>query len=350
MKCYLISLLFVSTLFAGTYDDLYTLKTTPSTVVQDQFLDGSFLEIKRFNSLDFSTGTLSESSEKELNTIIETIEKYTEKKEKIKIKIIGHTSEKTDRFNPITFNKEDSVESLQKSDAFAHKVAKKLEDNNISKELLYVEYRGSKDMGFISVTQEGKDLSNRVMVTIYVNEIDKIQEIQEKDSDADGVFDSKDECPNTPSGVKVDEKGCPFDSDKDGVLDYKDECPDTMVGLKVNEVGCPISMTLSLNFKSNSSEILGEASQKVLEFAKFLEANPAYNLEIIGHTDNVGTNEYNNVLSLNRAKEVETMLLSENIDASRIKVLGKGEGEPVATNETTEGRAINRRIEVKLFN
>ena len=346
MKYYLLSVLFASALFAGTYDNLYTAESTSSAVVKDQFMDASFLEIKRFDSLDFSTGVLSESSVKELDIIVKTIQKYIQNEEKTKIKIIGHTSEQTDRFNPVSFNKEKSVESLQKGDRFARMVAKKLEDNNISKELFYIESRGSKDIRFSSVTQESKDLSNRVMVTMYVLE----RQEQEKDSDEDGVFDSKDKCPDTPKGVKVDEHGCPYDTDKDGVLDYKDECPNTMIGLKVNEVGCPISMTLRLNFKLNSSEILGEASEKVLEFATFLKDSPAYNLEIIGHTDNTGTDEYNYALSLNPVKAVETMLLSENIDASRIKVLGKGEGEPVATNETTEGRAINRRIEVKLFN
>jgi OmpA-OmpF porin, OOP family len=61
-----------------------------------------------------------------------------------------------------------------------------------------------------------------------------------KDSDGDGVIDDKDQCPNTPVGVKVDSVGCPLDSDKDGVADYLDQCPNTPAGVKVDSVGCPL--------------------------------------------------------------------------------------------------------------
>jgi OOP family OmpA-OmpF porin len=60
------------------------------------------------------------------------------------------------------------------------------------------------------------------------------------DSDRDGVPDSKDQCPATPSGVKVDASGCPLDSDRDGVPDYKDSCPGTAAGAKVDAEGCPL--------------------------------------------------------------------------------------------------------------
>ncbi|HEY6626994.1 MAG TPA: OmpA family protein [Ignavibacteriaceae bacterium] len=62
----------------------------------------------------------------------------------------------------------------------------------------------------------------------------------DSDSDGDGVLDSKDTCPDTPSGVEVDEFGCPIDSDKDGVPDYLDECPATPKGTTVDERGCPL--------------------------------------------------------------------------------------------------------------
>jgi outer membrane protein OmpA-like peptidoglycan-associated protein/outer membrane protein W len=63
---------------------------------------------------------------------------------------------------------------------------------------------------------------------------------REKDSDGDGVYDSKDMCPNTPIGVMVDEFGCPLDSDKDGVPDYLDKCSNTPIGVKVDASGCPL--------------------------------------------------------------------------------------------------------------
>lgn len=62
----------------------------------------------------------------------------------------------------------------------------------------------------------------------------------EKDSDGDGVVDSKDACPDTPPGVKVDKFGCPIDTDGDGIPDFLDECPDTPTGVTVDRKGCPI--------------------------------------------------------------------------------------------------------------
>jgi len=62
----------------------------------------------------------------------------------------------------------------------------------------------------------------------------------EKDSDNDGVPDSRDKCPDTPAGVAVDKDGCPLDSDKDGVPDYLDKCPDTPMGVAVDKDGCPL--------------------------------------------------------------------------------------------------------------
>src|SRR4030042_6679016 len=60
-----------------------------------------------------------------------------------------------------------------------------------------------------------------------------------KDSDGDGVYDDADQCPRTPSGTKVDSKGCPLDSDGDGVYDNQDQCPGTPRGTKVDSKGCP---------------------------------------------------------------------------------------------------------------
>jgi len=64
--------------------------------------------------------------------------------------------------------------------------------------------------------------------------------LTEFDTDNDGVVDSKDICPNTPAGIKVDESGCPLDSDGDGVPDYKDDCPGTPSGAPVDSKGCPL--------------------------------------------------------------------------------------------------------------
>ncbi len=74
-------------------------------------------------------------------------------------------------------------------------------------------------------------------------------------------------------------------------------------------------------------------------------ANPDVRVEISGHTDNVGTQEYNQVLSLERAQAVRYWLIQKGIASNRMKTVGKGENEPVASNDTIAGRAENRRIE-----
>ncbi|MCK9491468.1 MAG: OmpA family protein [Sulfurimonas sp.] len=85
-----------------------------------------------------------------------------------------------------------------------------------------------------------------------------------------------------------------------------------------------------------------------MEFATFLKQNPTYDAEIIGHTDSVGRAEANMLLSQKRANAAKSALISEGIDESRLTSKGRGELEPVISNRTKEGRAANRRIEVKL--
>ncbi|MDR1793440.1 MAG: OmpA family protein [Bacteroidales bacterium] len=102
-------------------------------------------------------------------------------------------------------------------------------------------------------------------------------------------------------------------------------------------------------FETNSFD-LTEASKKVLDILiEFLKDNPAINIEIQGHTDNVGTYQSNLVLSENRAKSVYQYLQSEYIAANRLKYKGYSDTQPVADNKTEEGRAKNRRTVFVIF-
>jgi len=174
--------------------------------------------------------------------------------------------------------------------------------------------------------------------------------VPDNDSDSDGVLDSKDECPKTPEGISVDEKGCELDSDEDGVLDSKDKCPDTAKGFKVDDEGCPKSAILEVNFPSNGYEILPDLDNDVKKFADFLLENPGYKKVIIrGHTDSSGDEAKNKILSQNRANSVKEALIVYGVSAERLATIGKGSIEPIASNETPDGRAQNRRIEVELI-
>lgn len=106
----------------------------------------------------------------------------------------------------------------------------------------------------------------------------------------------------------------------------------------------------NIYFAFNSADILS-SSQKVLdEFIVFLNDHPTMTISIEGHTDNVGSDEFNLILSENRAKAVYNYLVNNGIDADRLQYKGFGKTAPIATNETEEGRAMNRRTEFVILN
>ena len=168
------------------------------------------------------------------------------------------------------------------------------------------------------------------------------------DSDKDGVNDENDKCANTPANVKVDANGCALDSDKDGVADYLDKCPNTSKDFKVDKTGCPLSFNFKITFAKNSNVITSEFMPKVEELAKFLKENPKYKVEIQGYTDNTGSETYNKKLSEKRAKAVYEALINLGVSKDRVSYKGYGSENPIASNDTTEGRLANRRVVAKL--
>lgn len=136
------------------------------------------------------------------------------------------------------------------------------------------------------------------------------------------------------------------DSDGDGVLDSKDQCPGTPKGYQVDTKGCPQSVTLHINFAFASNIIPSSADKDVNDLILFMENNPASTINIVGHTDNIGTDERNQPRSEARAKALADKLIAAGIAQNRIKTSGKGSKAPVASNDTAQGRSENRRIEV----
>ena len=185
------------------------------------------------------------------------------------------------------------------------------------------------------------------------------------DADGDGVPDYLDKCPNTPTGVKVDASGCPLDSDGDGVPDYLDKCPNTPLGVQVDADGCPIkketvvivqppeieSLVLSgdANFEFNKSALLPNAYPVLDSLVGTMMKHHEYKWEIGGYTDKIGSDSYNIKLSQKRAKAVEDYLVSKGVERNNLKIVGYGKASPIATNETPEGRSMNRRVEIKVL-
>ncbi|WP_336365640.1 OmpA family protein [Marinobacter sp. C2H3] len=175
------------------------------------------------------------------------------------------------------------------------------------------------------------------------------------DSDNDGVIDATDQCPNTPAGTSVDTLGCELDSDNDGVVNSADECPNTTAGATVDAKGCEgivetvQTFSIQVQFPTNSSVIGDRYDDELRKVADALKANPETVVEVAGHTDSRGKASYNQWLSQRRAEAVAGRLTGKlGVDPDRVSAKGYGESEPVASNDTVDGRAQNRRVEARI--
>lgn len=137
------------------------------------------------------------------------------------------------------------------------------------------------------------------------------------------------------------------DSDGDGVSDSADECPGTPLGARVDERGCWVLE--SVRFASNSDEVVAGSIAEIVGITTVLAQNPELRVEIAGHTDSSGNAAYNQDLSERRARRVKKALVDRGIDASRLEAKGYGEENPIVDNSTPEGRADNRRIEFNVL-
>lgn len=173
------------------------------------------------------------------------------------------------------------------------------------------------------------------------------------DSDADGVADYLDKCPNTPAGTKVDAMGCTLipDADKDGVADAKDQCPDTKAGVAVDAKGCAVlveekvSFTLNVTFPAGKALLDSADKDEIKKLADFLKEYPSTYVNVEGHTDNKGNKAANKRLSTQRANAVRNSLIKDfGVASDRVTAEGYGDAKPIADNATEDGRAKNRRV------
>jgi type IX secretion system PorP/SprF family membrane protein len=172
------------------------------------------------------------------------------------------------------------------------------------------------------------------------------------DSDNDGLSDNKDDCPKIAG--PVENRGCPYgDTDGDGMNDNADECPKTPG--PITNKGCPIiektdqevidMAVKNLEFETGKDIIEERSKPSLNTLAEKLKQKSEWNLLLSGHTDNVGDDDANMILSKNRSEAVKNYLISRGISESRIKVNYFGETKPIADNSTPEGRQKNRRVE-----
>lgn len=176
------------------------------------------------------------------------------------------------------------------------------------------------------------------------------------DKDADGVLDKDDDCIDVPG--PAENRGCPYpDTDGDGVLDKDDDCPRTP-GPAENR-GCPVLKKEeeaiikrafdNLEFDSGKDIIRAVSFSSLNELADLLKKNASWGLKLAGHTDNVGDDAKNMMLSNQRASAVKRYLVERGASADKIVVEYYGETRPIADNATPEGRQKNRRVEMTII-
>jgi len=194
----------------------------------------------------------------------------------------------------------------------------------------------------------GKKYSDKVEAVVPTvveeEEVVAVVPVVDGDDDNDGVLNSRDLCPDSIAGAIVDQNGCELDDDKDGVVNRLDKCPGTSLGVKVNADGCVATVDLNINFDTNSATIKGSYNDKLTTFATMLNENTALKATIQAHTDSKGSDSYNQKLSERRAASAVKALEKLNVDSSQLSSVGYGETQPIATNDTKEGRAENRRV------
>ncbi|MEL7369594.1 MAG: OmpA family protein [Myxococcota bacterium] len=133
--------------------------------------------------------------------------------------------------------------------------------------------------------------------------------------------------------------------------DRAKEIQKDLEGAKIQRVGEGILVTFDsgILFDVNSAELKPAAKENIQNLSDVLKKYDDTNIVIVGHTDSSGKDEYNAELSKRRADAVAEYARTHGIEVGRIKIVGEGEGVPVGSNDTAEGRAANRRVEVAIF-
>jgi outer membrane protein OmpA-like peptidoglycan-associated protein len=206
---------------------------------------------------------------------------------------------------------------------------------------------------------KAKERAKVSVVTIPIKE-EPAAVSEAKDTDGDGILDQSDACPDV-AGIP-EFNGCPIpDSDMDGLNDTEDKCP-TEAGPAENS-GCPVikqdsSMkevekkmnfaARNIFFNANSDQLTINSTIPLDEIVSLLLANSSVRITIEGHTDTLGKQDVNKSLSQKRAETVKNYLVQNGVEESRVTAVGYGSEKPIDTNKTADGRAKNRRVELKL--
>ena len=266
-----------------------------------------FAMIKRFDFVN-----MNNKDESKIDEMAKNLKEYNGTN--AVVTLIGNTR--------ATKNKE---ASFDKGLEYANSLKAELVKKGVDEKIIVTQSRADLDRTYTQTVRGDKKLNDIVAVALYV-----------------------------PKGTALGN-----DDDGDGVINELDECPNTPKGQMVNEKGCPNSVNLEVLFENDSDKVIGSSAEKVKAFANYLLENKDFEANITGHASQ-SSNEsnknsyknsakYNLELSLKRAEAIKNILVQNGVPSSRITATGKGFEEPIMSNDTEEGRAINRRIEAILI-
>ena len=354
MKPIALSLVLLSILNAGVYDYGYNgLKEVADADKNNALFYGNFERIIRYEAIAYTPGdpVTIDAETSELDKMYESISGYVKAKVPYTISVIGHTrrdkevdhevAQESTFFgslqNTLMESVSDSEENRAVCDRAVEEIKKQLIDHNVSKSNILTECREGSQPLYLENDENAREQNYRVMVTLYADKVEK------------PIVKAVPKAVPAAEPKVVPTNNGDIDSDGDGVVDANDKCPNTPKGYTVDENGCPREVTLHINFPTASAVIPQSSMAQIDELKRFMHEYPMYRIEIIGHTDSVGSESSNQSLSLRRAKALETLLINDAIASERISSSGKGESSPIASNDDKDGRAQNRRTEVKMY-
>ena len=380
MRFIIIFLLLLSGLNANIYDK--------STYSKNYFYDTEFEEIVRFDPLEFQSDELSTQSEEYLKEVVQKIKTYTDAEKNILITIVGHTALTTDDANEKKLESRtyarkiqnyfsdsfDTNESFDKSQSYASKIQEYLAQEGVDKNITTLELRSDKDELFSTETEDGYELSNRVMVSMYVE--------KDLDLDRDGVLKADDNCPNSKLGAKVDENGCSYRTivlllkghkkksaievhtnagssiiehtndytlvkSKNSIAKVLSKMPDEEMQRLFGDVLIDSNLKLvKFTLYFNGKELLQDSQSQLSNIIEIIAKTEDAYIQVIGHTDTRGKKVSNEILAKQRADLVSQKIKSTISSYFYFVTESYGENNLAVQTDDEVREPLNKRVEI----
>ncbi|MBA3025413.1 MAG: OmpA family protein [Sulfurimonas sp.] len=372
---------------------LFTLNAFADLSKQERekvLLQEEYQEIVRFDALLFENGKMNSAATQSLAEITQKIKNHQDNKDQLIVSIIGHTCEATDDANEKTIESDvyaskiqhwfkdsfDTNASALASKRYAEDVQGYFIQHGVDSNLTQVEYRNGNFNAYTNETSFGNDLSNRVMVTLYV------KHYVELDADKDGVNLPLDKCPDTEIGVMVGADGCKIkvlivlmENDKEhnailvktnnasalvnspkncaliqskdinsiGVKTMSEEELENVFG---NIIAQSSGKTKKITLYFDGMKILDHSKEELNKMLAFLATKHESYIKIIGHTDTKATLDFNDKLAKQRADLIEKIIKQSKISYLYMDTESYGEYNLLIKTPDNISEQANRRVEI----